>query len=173
MTHQCQRQHPLLHGPHVTVTYTCSLGDAATSFTTTHNATATTQAGPKITATATATAAVTVETPPLPPSPSSEHSNNAKSAATLDATVSKTIVLDKTKRKLILTIKTNKPTSLVLTLLDYRHHKLIEWIEREKAGTHTLELLVPLSARHKGNDTLHITEPGNTDATTLPVTLAG
>ncbi len=51
-------------------------------------------------------------------------------------------------------------------------YKLTDWVEHEKAGSHKLSLTLPLSARHKGHDTLRITETGNSKPKILTVTLA-
>ncbi len=85
----------------------------------------------------------------------------------------KAILFSAPKPKLSLTVKVSKGTTLVLTLLDSKGHKLAGWAEREKTGVHKLSLLLPSKARHPAHDRLRITETGNSTPKTLPVTLRG
>jgi len=162
--------------PNVTVTYTCSLNGVTANFTNTVVASATTGPGPTISTTATAAVTVQAALTPPPSAPVSvasptRVSGGSRGFATLVVSRLKTIVLDTSKPKLSLTVKVSKGTTLVLTLLGSKGHKLAGWIERERTGSHKLSLLLPLTARHKGHDTLRITETGDSRPRTFPVTL--
>jgi hypothetical protein len=160
--------------PHVTVTYTCTLAGVTASFTNTVDATATTQAGPKITTSATASVTIQAPPPPVPVSLTNPKTGAAESRpATLTVSELDTVKLNTPKPKIALTLTLSKATTLVLTLLNSKDRKLVEWIEHEKPGSHKLSLLLPPLARHKGHDTLRITETGSRKPKTLPVALTG
>ena len=163
--------------PNLAVTYACSLANVTKSLTNTNVASETTGPGPVITADV--AAIVTLQaaaTPPPAPVPAASPklvSNGSRGFATLTVSNLKTVVFgtSKSKPRLSLTLKLSERTTLVLTLLDSRAHRLARWIEHEKAGLHKLALLLPRIARHKGHDTLRITETANNKPKTLPVNL--
>ena len=159
--------------PTVTVTYSCSLSGVTTNLSNTIVASATTGAGPMISQTV--AALVTVEAPftPPPPAPLSLASPKPSSGgpATLVVSGLETIVLDTSKPKLSLTVRVSRETTLVLTLLSSKGHEPAAWTELAKTGSERLSLLLPLIARHKGRDTLRITETGTRKPKTFPITL--
>jgi hypothetical protein len=109
-------------------------------------------------------------TPLTPPSRST--SSNPTSQATFTITRPKTVNLNVKHPNLTVVVTFSKATLLTLTLLDKHGKKLAGWVRHEGAGRHTLTLLLPAKARHKGRETLRVTKTGNAAAQTVGVTIA-
>jgi hypothetical protein len=162
--------------PNVTVSYPCSLAGVTAALTNTVVVSAATGPGPVITQSATAAVSVqaALTPPPAPTLPVLGHKPSPRATpafASLTISVLKTVPLGTAMPKLLLTVKVSKGTTLMLWLLDSKGHKLTHWIEHEKPGWHKLSFLLPLIARHKGHDTLRITETGNSKPKIYSVTL--
>ena len=161
--------------PNLAISYTCSLSNVTASLTNTVNVIATTAPGPQIAESASTTGTVqqAAFTPPSAPvSAAPNHvTATAPAYATLLVTGLKSILLDTKNRSCRFRSISSTATTLVLSLLDSKGHMLAAWVEHAKSGSHSLGLLLPLKARHKGRDTLRIRETRNSKPKLLSVTL--
>jgi hypothetical protein len=163
----------------VTVTYNCSLSGVTGSFTNTMTVTAITGPGPTLTQTASADVTVQAapQAPISTPAPtttvpsSSNPTRETATVATVSTVTTKVVMLDTAEPKLALTLKLSKATTVTLTLVNSKGHVVGHWTQKVAAGSHSLKLVLPKTARKAGTDTLRVTTHGSTRVKTTRVTL--
>lgn len=68
-------------------------------------------------------------------------------------------------------LSSSRATSITVTLLDAKGHRLAGWSRRVKAGKNTLKLVLPGKAKHRGSDRLKIVAAGSKTAKILALRL--
>ena len=119
-------------------------------------------------------APITSPSPPIPPSSSSGSGakrTTASGFATLSFHTPKAVLLRAKHPAITLVMTASAATTLTLKLYDSKGHKLAGWTKKAHAGPNTFALVLPTKARHKGRETLRVSETGNPTAKALVVTL--